>query len=407
MTSEILLISASGRNKPGLLAMLTSTLARYQARVLDVGEAVIHDELSLGMMVSIPVANRAALSSELASVADSLGAVLRLSSVALPDYREWVTAAGKPRYIITLLANDLGATQLSSVIAIVERHGLSVDGIRRLSGRPDIARTSPTRASIELSLRGALAQPRVLRAALLETSAALTFDFSMQQDTVYRRNRRLVAFDMDSTLIQAEVIDELALIKGVGAEVAAITARAMAGELDFKESFRRRVKLLAGLPADALNEVSERVPLTDGAHRLIRALRHFGYRTAVISGGFTVVGERLKRELSIDYVYANALEIENGIVTGEVAGEIVDAERKASLLRQICQAEGIVLAQTIAIGDGANDLPMLSVAGLGVAFHPKPLVRESASHAISNFGLDAVLYLMGFSDRDIEETGDS
>jgi phosphoserine phosphatase len=208
---------------------------------------------------------------------------------------------------------------------------------------------------------------------------------------------------MDSTLINAEVIDELAALHGVRDAVAAITERAMRGELNFRESFRARAALLKGLPEAALARVAESVALNDGAHRLIRSLKHFGFKTAILSGGFQYVGERLKRTLGIDYVFANELEIVDGVMTGEVRGEIVDAEKKAALLQEIAAREGIALEQTIAIGDGANDLPMLSTAGLGVAYHAKPLVKESASHAISNFGLDSVLYLMGFSDRDIEE----
>lgn len=261
----------------------------------------------------------------------------------------------------------------------------------------------PGRASVELSLRGEPDDPGTLKADLLEAAGRLTFDFSVQQDTVYRRNRRLVAFDMDSTLIDVEVIDELARVHGVGGEVSAITAQTMRGEIDFQESFRRRVGLLKGLPEAALRSVARRVKLTEGAHRLTSALKHFGYTTAIISGGFRFVGERLLAELGIDLLYANELEVVDGCVTGAVSGAVIDAEGKAQRLREICTAQGIALAQTIAIGDGANDLPMLNAAGLGVAFHAKPLVRESASHAISNFGLDSVLYLMGFSDRDIEE----
>ena len=308
-----------------------------------------------------------------------------------------------PRYIVTMLAGGVAAAQLAAVMAIVERHSLGVDGIRRLSGRLPLSGDTNTRACVEISLRGDLADPRRLKAELLEAAGRLTFDFSVQEDTVYRRNRRLVAFDMDSTLIKMEVIDELARVHGVGREVATITERAMRGEIDFKESFRRRVALLKGLSASAFDNVAAAVPLTDGARRLIVALKHFGYRTAIISGGFMHVGDRLRRELGIDYVHANSLEIRDGVVTGAVVGDIIDAERKASVLRTLCRNEGIALAQSIAIGDGANDLPMLAAAGLGVAFHAKPIVRESASHAISNFGLDSVLFLMGFTDRDIEQ----
>ena len=405
MISEIVLVTVSGQNKPALMSMLTSTLARYQVRVLDVGQAVIHDELSLGMLIqSSSPAVSAAVQAELSSQSRSLGVIVRFAPVTAAEYDAWVAQQGRPRYIVTMLARGVAAEQLSAVAGIVERYRLAIDGIRRLSGRLTLDNSdAAARACIEISLRGELVDARGLKADLLSAAGRLAFDFSVQEDTVYRRNRRLVAFDMDSTLIKAEVIDELARVHGVGDEVAAITERAMRGEIDFKESFRRRVGLLKGLPERAFAEVAAAVPLADGAQRLIAALKHFGYRTAIISGGFTYVGDRLKRELGIDYVYANALEIRDGSVTGEVVGDIIDAERKANLLRALCLKESIAMAQSIAIGDGANDLPMLAAAGLGVAFHAKPIVKESASHAISNFGLDSVLYLMGFTDRDIEQ----
>ena len=383
------------------MVMLTSTMARFQVRVLDVGQAVIHDELSLGMMLEVPAGQNSA--ELLAALGEALDEDLRFAHVSGVDYQQWVAQQGKTRHIVTLLAAGVSAEQLAAVVEIVERHGLSIEAIRRLSGRVRIDVEDPGRASVELSLRGELDHPAALKADLLEAAGRLTFDFSVQQDTVYRRNRRLVAFDMDSTLIDAEVIDELAGVHGVGDEVSAITAQTMRGEIDFQESFRRRVALLKGLPEAALKSVAERVELTEGAHRLTAALKHFGYTTAIISGGFRFVGERLLDELGIDLLFANELEVVDGCVTGVVRGEVIDAEGKAQRLREICSTQGIALAQTIAIGDGANDLPMLNAAGMGVAFHAKPLVRESASHAISNFGLDSVLYLMGFSDRDIEE----
>jgi phosphoserine phosphatase len=389
------------------MAMLTSTMARFQVRVLDVGQAVIHDELSLGMMLEVPAGQNPA--ELLAALGESLDEDLRFSHVSGVDYQQWVAQQGKARHIVTLLAAGVSAEQLAAVVEIVERHGLSIEAIRRLSGRvrinleDQVLPQDPGLASIELSLRGEPDHPATLKADLLEASGRLTFDFSVQQDTVYRRNRRLVAFDMDSTLIDAEVIDELASVHGVGDEVSAITAQTMKGEMDFQESFRRRVALLKGLPEAAMRSVAERVELTEGAHRLTAALKHFGYTTAIISGGFRFVGERLLDELGIDLLFANELEVVDGCVTGVVRGEVIDAEGKAQRLREICSAQGIALAQTIAIGDGANDLPMLNAAGMGVAFHAKPLVRESASHAISNFGLDSVLYLMGFSDRDIDQ----
>jgi phosphoserine phosphatase len=405
VSNDIVLVNVSGRNQPRLLGMLTSSLGRYQARILDVGEAVIHDELSLGMVVQLADGNDTALMMrDLSFQAHELGAAIRFTPITATEYGDWVQLQGRPRYIITLLASGITAAQFAAVTALVERYGLSIDGIRRLSGRvPLVDQPGIARASIEIMVRGELREHRALKADLLAAASALVFDFSIQEDTVYRRNRRLVAFDMDSTLIQAEVIDELAKLHGVGAEVAAITERAMRGEIEFKASFRERVARLRGLPEQALREVAERVAVTEGADRLISTLKHFGYRTAVISGGFLHTGQRLRDAFGIDYVYANELDVQDGFVTGLVKGEIIDAERKAQLLREICERERIVPAQAIAIGDGANDLPMLSVAGLGVAYHAKPVVRESASHAISNFGLDSVLYLMGFSDRDIEQ----
>jgi len=405
--SEIVLINVSGEDQPGLTAMLTSTLAEYQVRVLDVGQAVIHDELNLGMLVQISgLAQGASMSSVLAALeeqARSRAMAVRCTPISPGDYEEWVAAQGKPRYIVTLLAAGETGAQLAAVTTIVQHFGLNIDAIRRLSGRLPLADHVTGRMTIEIGLRGVVSDPEALKSELMAAAERLGFDFSVQSDTVFRRTRRLVAFDMDSTLINAEVIDELAKRHGVGDAVAAITERAMRGELQFKDSFRARASLLKGLPEHCLREVAESVSLNDGAHRLLRSLRHFGFKTAIISGGFQYVGERLSEELGIDYVHANTLEIRDGVMTGEVVGEIIDAARKAALLAEISHREGISSQQTIAIGDGANDLPMLNAAGLGVAYHAKPVVRETASHAISEFGLDSVLYLMGFSDRDIEE----
>ena len=410
MSSEIVLINVSGEDQPGLMAMLTSTLAEYQVRVLDVGQAVIHDELNLGMLIQIsPTPSVVAMAQVLASLEASArdrGMAVRCTPISAGDYQDWVASQGKPRYIVTLLAAGQTGAQLAAVTQTVQRHGLNIDAIRRLSGRLSLADNADHetgRMTIEISLRGMLVDPRLLKSELMEAAERLSFDFSVQRDTVFRRTRRLVAFDMDSTLINAEVIDELAKLHGVGDTVAAITERAMRGELHFKDSFRARARLLQGLPEASLRDVASSVTLNDGAHRLLRSLRHFGFKTAIISGGFQYVGDRLAEELNIDYVFANTLEIQAGAMTGEVLGDIVDAERKAELLAEIAAREGISAQQTIAIGDGANDLPMLNTAGLGVAYHAKPVVKETASHAISEFGLDSVLYLMGFSDRDIEE----
>lgn len=404
MSGEIVLVNVSGEDQPGLMAMLTSTLAEYQVRVLDVGQAVIHDELNLGMLLQISAS--ASMSAVLGAVeagARDRGMAVRCTPISAGDYREWVASQGKPRYIVTLLAAGETGAQLAAVTTIVQRHGLNIDAIRRLSGRLPLADHATGRMTIEMSLRGVLGDSQRLKSELMEAAELLAFDFSVQRDTVFRRTRRLVAFDMDSTLINAEIIDELAKRHGVGEAVAAITEQAMRGELQFKDSFRARARLLQGLPETTLREVAQAVSLNEGAHRLLRSLRHFGFKTAIISGGFQYVGDRLREELGIDYVYANTLQVKDGLMTGKVVGEIVDARRKAQLLADIAAREGISAQQTIAIGDGANDLPMLNAAGLGVAYHAKPVVKETASHAISEFGLDSVLYLMGFSDRDIEE----
>ncbi len=404
--SEILLVNVAGVDKPGLMAMVTSRLAQYQARILDVGQAVIHDTLGLGFLVELPdAAQRESLEKELLIELQAESIPTRFTTISRADYADWVAGHVKPRYILTVLAQQLSAQQLAAISAITRDQGLNIETVRRLSR--SVAVDAPVAeqavSSIEIGLRGAVVDQQHLKVALLQQAGELAFDFSLQLDTVYRRNRRLVAFDMDSTLIKMEVIDELARAHGVFDQVAAITARAMAGELDFQQSFRERAALLKGMPASRLAEIAEAVVLNDGAQRLIDTLRHFGYKVAVISGGFQYVGESLRERLGIDYVFANTLEIVDGVMTGEVEGRIVDAQRKAELLKQIADSEQVDLEQVIAIGDGANDLPMLGVAGLGVAYHAKPVVKRTAHHAISNFGLDSLLYLLGFTDRDIEQ----
>lgn len=399
---EIILINISGEDKPGVTSAITSILAQYQANILDIGQAVIHDNLNLGILTEIPQAFEASpVVKDILYRTHELGMQVKFLPISEESYSHWVGQQGKARHIVTLLARKVTARQISEVTAVAAKHGLNIDNINRLSGRMDLDSFADlNKACVEFSARGEVADLSALRADFMELSARLDVDIACQEDNVYRRNRRLVCFDMDSTLIEAEVIDELAKAAGVGDEVVAITEAAMRGELDFKESFARRMALLKGLDESVLADIAKRLPVTEGAERLISTLKKLGYKTAILSGGFNYFGRYLQEKLGIDYVYANELEVEGGKVTGNVVGTVVDGQRKAELLRELAAQQNLSLEQVIAVGDGANDLPMLSIAGLGIAFRAKPLVQASAKQSISTLGLDGILYLIGFRDRD-------
>ncbi|SIS93272.1 phosphoserine phosphatase SerB [Neptunomonas antarctica] len=400
---EIILLTISGEDKPGVTSTITSILAGFQVNILDIGQAVIHNTLSLGILIEVPqVSESSPILRDLLFKTHAMDMKVRFQPIGEDEYEQWVAGQGKPRHIITLLARKITAEHIAAVAEIAARHDLNIDKITRLSGRLSLQEEIQphTKACVEFSVRGAFADTSLLQEEFLRAANDLDVDIAFQEDNIFRRTRRLVVFDMDSTLIEAEVIDELAKEAGVGEQVAAITEAAMRGELDFNESFRRRVALLKGLDASVLESVAQRLPLTEGAENLVSNLKALGFKTAILSGGFTYFAEKLQKQLGFDYVYANQLDICEGVVTGEVVGDIVNGNRKAELLREIAEREGVRLEQTIAVGDGANDLPMLSIAGLGIAFRAKPLVRQSAKQAISTLGLDGILYLIGFRDRD-------
>ena len=403
--TEVILINVTGKDRTGLVARVSGLLAEHGVNVLDIGQAVIHDYISLGILVEIPTEHQSApVLKDLLFAGHELGVEMRFRPTSLADYEAWVVEQGKERRIITLLGRKLSAAQISRVAAVCARNQLNIDVITRLSGRVSLTTpASAPRACVQMTASGHLADETHMRAQLLQISMETGVDISFHVDDIYRRNRRLVVFDMDSTLIQAEVIDELAFAAGVGEEVAAITAAAMHGELDFRESLSRRVRLLAGLPEPVLAQVAEQLRLTEGAELVTSTLKRLGYKIGIISGGFDYFGRRLQEQLGFDYLFANRLEIVDGRLTGRVVGDIVDGPRKAELLREIAAVEGLRLEQTIAVGDGANDLPMLSIAGLGIAFHAKPVVRRQAGGAISDMGLDGLLFLIGIREREIVE----
>ncbi len=404
--TELILIRITGLDRPGLTASFTEILSGYDVTIMDIGQANIHSTLSLGILFKSPKSDSGNIMKELLFKASDLGVNIRFYPVPVEEYEEWVSMQGKDRYILTLLGRKLSAKQITSVTRILAGQDLNIDAIKRLTGRQPLDESkSGVRACIEFSLRGTPRDREEMQRDLMKLSSELEVDFSFQRDNMYRRMRRLICFDMDSTLIQTECIDELAEKAGVGEQVRAITESAMRGEIDFKESFAKRVALLKGLDVNVMKEIAENMPITEGVERLMFVLKRYGYKIAILSGGFTYFGEYLQKKFDIDYVYANELEVEDGKLTGRYLGDVVDGKRKAELLRLIAQVEKVDIAQTIAVGDGANDLPMLSLAGLGIAFHAKPKVKENARQSISTIGLDGVLYFLGFKDSYLEERG--
>ncbi|MCU4539178.1 phosphoserine phosphatase SerB [Acinetobacter bereziniae] len=401
---EIILISFLGPDQPNQFTRLMQVLSVHSLQILDVGQAVIHNQLTLGIVVSSNDQTATALAmKDILILAHDIGLTVRFKPISGTEYDQWVSEGGRTRYIVTALAPELTAAHLQAVTNIVSSQGFNIETVTRLSGRPERGGHQDIlkRSCVQFGLSGQMLDAQAMRAACLRLSAELNIDVAVQEDNAYRRNRRLVCFDMDSTLIEQEVIDELAKEAGVGDKVAEITELAMQGELDFQQSFRARVALLKGLDAEVLPKIAERLTITEGAERLISTLKSLGYKTAILSGGFQYFAEYLQEKLGIDEVHANILDVENGQVTGEVKGHIVDGARKAYLLTELAEKMGISPEQAIAVGDGANDLPMLSIAGLGVAFRAKPLVRQNANQAISSVGLDGVLYLLGVHDKDL------
>ncbi len=400
---EIILLNISGADRPGLTATLTEILAHYEITILDIGQAVIHEDLGLGILFEITgKADSSPILKDLLFKAYELGLNVKFTPIPEKEYDEWVTHQGKERFIITLLARKLKAVHLSRVTKVLSEQNLNIDIISRLSGRIPLTDTGgDAKSVVEFSVRGTPVDPEVLKSSFITIAKETGVDIAFQVDNMYRRNRRLVCFDMDSTLIQAEVIDELARKAGVYDQVSAITESAMRGEIDFKESFEQRISLLKGLDVSVMKEIADNLPLSEGAERLFKTLKKYGYKTAILSGGFNYFGNHLKSKLAIDYVFANELEIADGKLTGRHVGDIVDGAKKAELLKLLAFKEDLHLEQVIAVGDGSNDLPMIRLAGLGIAFHAKPKVKASARHAISEIGLDAILYLMGFRDREI------
>ena len=400
---EIIQINISGEDKPGLTSSLTGILACHDAFILDIGQSNIHRTMTLGILFMTTTERSGQIMKELLFKASEMNMTIRFEPITKEQYSDWVSGQGKNRYIITMVGRKITAEHISNVTRAISEEGLNIDDINRLTGRMPLDEDERApKTSIEFSVRGTLSDKGHFQRALMELAKRGEVDISFQKDGIFRRSRRLICFDMDSTLITTEVIDELADRAGVGREVREITERAMRGEIDFRESFEQRVALLKGLDVSVMEDIAINLPITEGVDRMMTILKRVGYKTAILSGGFNYFGNYLKRKFGFDYVYANELEVEDGKLTGRYTGEIVDGARKAELLRLLCQFENIDIQQSVAVGDGANDLPMLNIAGLGIAFHAKPKVRATARQSISTVGLDGILYFLGLKDSWVE-----
>jgi phosphoserine phosphatase len=388
--STPLLLTVTGPDAPGAAAAVFDSLSGLPLEVLDIEQVHIHGRLLLGVVLSgagvAPSAILEAVNDPRATLA-AFGLTLELEPLETP-----ATTSRGAQQLVTVLGKDLGPARLAEVFRLTCAAGANVDRIVRLSRYPV--------TSYELTV--SVPDPAALRAGLVARAAALQVDVAVQPSGLHRRAKRLIVLDVDSTLIQGEVIDLLAAEAGREEEVAALTAAAMAGELDFETALRRRVAALAGLDVAALARVRDAIVLTPGARTLIRTLRRLGYVTAIVSGGFRQITDDLARQLGIDHAAANTLEIREGRLTGGLLPPIIDRSGKAAALVRFAEAAGVPLAQTVAVGDGANDLDMLSTAGLGIAFNAKAVLREAADATINVPYLDAILFLLGVSREEIE-----
>ncbi|MBD0736543.1 phosphoserine phosphatase SerB [Streptomyces sp. CBMA29] len=383
-----ILVKIFGKDRPGITAGLFDTLAAFRVDVVDIEQVVTRGRIVLCALVTAPSPGlEGELRSTVHSWAESIGMEAEIIS-GTGDNRP----RGEGRSHVTVLGRPLTAESTAATAALITNAGGNIDRIFRLAKYPVTA--------VEFAVSGA--EPGVLRSVLSVEAAALGIDVAVVPAGLQRRAQRLVVMDVDSTVIQDEVIELFAAHAGCEAEVAAVTAAAMRGELDFEQSLHARVALLAGLDASVVDKVRSEVRLTPGARTLVRTLKRLGYQVGVVSGGFTQVTDDLKVRLGLDFAAANTLEVVDGRFTGKVVGPIVDRAGKARLLRAFAEQAGVPLSQTVAIGDGANDLDMLNAAGLGVAFNAKPVVRQAADTAVTVPFLDTVLYLLGITREEIE-----